>query len=85
MTADAPLILSARERNIVLDLLRQHLPKRKVRIFGSRATGTARPYSDLDLIILGKQPVPAATLAALREASEAPQMESPRKLSLSGA
>ena len=38
-------------------LLRQHVPDRKVLAFGSRATWTAKDYSDLDLAILGDEPL----------------------------
>ena len=37
------------------------MPNRKVWAFGSRATGTTKPFSDLDLAILGDQPLCLAT------------------------
>jgi len=40
----------------------------KVCVFGSRATGKHRPFSDLDLCILGETPVSDATMDSLREA-----------------
>jgi uncharacterized protein len=44
--------LSPEHRRIALDLLVEHLPPGcKVWVFGSRATGRARRYSDLDLAI----------------------------------
>lgn len=39
-------------------------------IFGSRAKGTAKRYSDIDLALIGDQPVPGQTAAALAEAFE---------------
>jgi type I restriction enzyme S subunit len=40
------------DRQLVLDILRAHLPQStKAWVFGSRATGRARRYSDLDLAI----------------------------------
>ncbi len=35
--------------------------------FGSRVTGRAKPFSDLDLAIMGEVAVHAATLAALAD------------------
>ena len=55
---------------IVQSLLQQHVPDWKVVAFGSRATWTARDYSDLDLAILGDEPLPLATAAALAEGFE---------------
>jgi predicted nucleotidyltransferase len=44
--------LPLRERRLVLDILAANLPKgSSAWVFGSRATGRARRYSDLDLAI----------------------------------
>ena len=53
---------------IVTDILRRHVPEHQVWAFGSRATGKAKPYSDLDLAIITDTPLPLAILAALAEA-----------------
>lgn len=42
----------------------------RVYLFGSRADGTARPASDLDLGVLPLAPIPTDALARLREAFE---------------
>jgi type I restriction enzyme S subunit len=55
------------EWQIVRALLERHLPGSEVWAFGSRATGRAKPYSDLDLAILGSQPLPLSTLAELTD------------------
>jgi predicted nucleotidyltransferase len=52
----------------VLNLLAAHAPDCEVRAFGSRVTGAARAYSDLDLAILAPAKIPLTQLAALREA-----------------
>ena len=51
-------------------ILAEHVPECEVRAFGSRATWTAKDYSDLDLAILGKGPLDWATLGHLKEAFE---------------
>lgn len=55
---------------IVQDILRQYLPATTtVWIFGSRATATAKPYSDLDLAIdLDGKPLPLNLYADLAQA-----------------
>ena len=53
---------------IVHSVLRQHVPDREVLAFGSRAIWTAKNYSDLDLAILGDNPLPLDVSAALAEA-----------------
>ncbi len=53
---------------IVQRLLATHVPECEVRAFGSRVTGNAKPYSDLDIVLLGPDRLPLMRLAALREA-----------------
>ena len=52
---------------IVRTVLRQYLPMRRVVAFGSRASWTAKEYSDLDLAVLGDEPLPLDVAAALAE------------------
>ncbi len=56
------------ELSEVRQVLHSRLPGREVLAFGSRVTGTAKPYSDLDLVVMGSEPVDSAQLSALREA-----------------
>jgi uncharacterized protein len=52
MTRSMYIDLPASHRRLVLNILRAHLPPNtKAWVFGSRATGRARLYSDLDLAI----------------------------------
>jgi predicted nucleotidyltransferase len=48
-------------------LLERHVPGRELWAFGSRVNGTAKPYSDLDLVILGSEPLSLSTLADLAD------------------
>lgn len=54
--------------HIVMDILRDHVPRHQVWAFGSRATGKAKRYSDLDLAIITDEPLPPASQAALADA-----------------
>ncbi len=49
-------------------ILSAHLPGARVRAFGSRVTGKARPFSDLDLVVLADE---VFTEPAFREARQA--------------
>ncbi|QDH16977.1 nucleotidyltransferase family protein [Swingsia samuiensis] len=60
--------ITPEERAIVQRILRDIVPDREVRVFGSRVTGKAKPFSDLDLAIMGDEPLPLAVRARLEEA-----------------
>ena len=62
--------LSPAHLAIVERILAEHVPECEVRAFGSRATWTARDYSDLDLAVVGDGPLHWRTLSRLREAFE---------------
>jgi len=53
---------------IVSDLVQRFLPEHQVWAFGSRATWTAKPFSDLDLVVSGDEPLSVMQIAELREA-----------------
>ena len=60
------LDLSPTQLDTVRRILARQVPGREVRAFGSRVTGRAWRYSDLDLVIMGAEPLPALALARLR-------------------
>ena len=60
--------LKPEHHSILCDILATHLPGREVCIFGSRATGAAKPYSDIDLVIMGDEPLQLTTMRILRDA-----------------
>lgn len=62
--------LSSRELQIVHDILQSHIPNREVWVFGSRIGESPKPYSDLDLVVRGDEPLPSETLYALKDAFE---------------
>jgi predicted nucleotidyltransferase len=49
-------------------ILLLHLNGRTVRAFGSRVRGNAKPFSDLDLAVMGETPLDFRQLAALKDA-----------------
>ncbi len=61
----AALDLSPAHLAIVRAILARHVTGRTVVAFGSRTTGTAKPWSDLDLAVLGTEPLPLVVMARL--------------------
>ena len=53
--------------HIVRDILQKHVPGHAVWAFGSRAKGTAKPFSDLDLAVITDQPLSLDLCASLSE------------------
>ena len=49
--------LAPQDLRIVCNIMRRHVPDYEVRVFGSRVTGTAKKFSDLDLVIMSNKPV----------------------------
>lgn len=62
------IILEPNHLQIVKAILKQQIPRRKIVVFGSRANGTPKKYSDLDLCVMGKKPLSLKQQADLREA-----------------
>lgn len=54
--------------SFVRKVLALHVPGFEVRMFGSRVRSTARKYSDIDLVIVGKEAVPERQLSELKDA-----------------
>ena len=65
---NAMIDLEARHLATVRRILRARVPGCEVRAFGSRVTGGARSYSDLDLVLVGDGPLGLAPLGLLEEA-----------------
>ena len=49
-------------------ILKQYVPEAEIWVFGSRVTGTAKDYSDLDLVVLEKEKLPQKQYYQLQEA-----------------
>ncbi len=61
------LDLAPKHLELLLTILRERIPNVRVYAYGSRVTGQARPFSDLDLALEGDAPIPSDRLALLRE------------------
>lgn len=62
------ITLPKAQLKIVTDILLQHLGHTKVCVFGSRATATPKPFSDLDLVIMGDQAIDSKLLFKIKDA-----------------
>lgn len=62
------LAMTAEELSLLQSILKRYVPDFKVWAFGSRVTGTHKPYSDLDLALVGDEPIAIQTRAMLIEA-----------------
>jgi predicted nucleotidyltransferase len=56
---------------LIKDVLSKYVSDCEVRIFGSRLTDKAKSYSDLDLVVIGKEKIKRQTLIRLKEEFEA--------------
>ena len=69
MTRSLPIDFPADHRRLVLNVIRANLPQStKAWVFGSRATGRARRYSDLDLALDAGRRMTLDEIARLTEA-----------------
>lgn len=55
-------------QTIIKEILRKYIPNYEVWVFGSRITGKAKQYSDLDLAIISDQPLDFGQLGEIRDA-----------------
>ena len=62
--------LNSKHLETIQRILAEHVPKCEVRAFGSRVKWAAKDYSDLDLAIVGSEPLSRRQLRQLKEAFE---------------
>ncbi len=62
------LALNQHDLGEVCRILAECVPEYSVCAFGSRVTGKAKPYSDLDLVVLADQPLTLACMASIKDA-----------------
>lgn len=59
--------LTQSQIDILKEILQRLCPEIEVYAFGSRTKGSARPYSDLDLLLVGKQPLGWKKIEAIKQ------------------
>jgi len=62
--------LKEKHREEILCILSRHVPECDVRAYGSRVKGTTKPWSDLDLVVVGPEKLEKRRLFCLQEAFE---------------
>jgi uncharacterized protein len=60
--------LEKRYLDEVVAILQKHAPELEVRAFGSRVSGRARKFSDLDLVLLGTDKLPPRRIENIKDA-----------------
>jgi len=60
--------LTAEHLTLLKTIIAEHLSECEIRLFGSRANGTAKPYSDIDIALKCAEPIDRRTMQRLREA-----------------
>ncbi len=68
-TRERAIELTPAQQNIIENLLQRRLPETEIWAYGSRVKGTAKPWSDLDLVVFANSDQRNA-VAELREAFE---------------
>lgn len=67
-------MLTPEHRALVHDIVERIVPGAEFWMFGSRASGRARPFSDLDLLVTRPQRLSWQQRAALEDAFEASEL-----------
>lgn len=62
-----PIDINPADLETVRQILREKVPELEVRVFGSRASWTARETSDLDLVLMTKEPLDISCMTELKE------------------
>ena len=62
---EPPVDILPKHWEIVRDILQKHVPEYEVWAFGSRTKGTAKHYSDLDLVVISDHALSLAVSASL--------------------
>ncbi len=52
-----PIDIRPDHLQIVLDIIKKHIPNHEIWVFGSRSNGGAKKHSDLDLLVKGVAPL----------------------------
>lgn len=61
--------ITPKHKKLIIELLQRYLPNTPVWVYGSRVKGTARPQSDLDMVVFA-MPAQRLEVSNLKEALE---------------
>ncbi|MBI5813993.1 MAG: nucleotidyltransferase domain-containing protein [Nitrospinae bacterium] len=64
----AKINVNDRDLETVKSILRKYGHDREIWVFGSRLNGSVKKFADLDLAVMGEEPMPISTLAQMKEA-----------------
>ncbi len=67
MNQKPPIDITFEHWKMVKEILEKNVLEYDVYAFGSRVTGKARPYSDLDLAVMTEQPLSSGQYSSLRD------------------
>ncbi|MCX7114516.1 MAG: nucleotidyltransferase domain-containing protein [Gammaproteobacteria bacterium] len=62
--------IKAKDLQTIKTILKHFIPNTPVWVFGSRITAHAKPYSDLDMVIKGKDLIPQQVYYQIKDALE---------------
>lgn len=60
--------LKKEDMDLIMTIIEKHVPDCEVRAFGSRVSGGAREFSDLDLALVGEEEIDRRKIEALKDA-----------------
>jgi predicted nucleotidyltransferase len=62
------MMLTSKHQQMIKEILNEWVPGSRTALFGSRATGTAKKFSDVDLLIYAKRPISFRQMRQLKDA-----------------
>lgn len=62
-----PINLKDEDRDIIRRIMNVYLPDARTYVYGSRAKGAAKPYSDLDLLVRCEQEIEFSQISNTKE------------------
>ncbi len=64
------IAIEKEQLTIIKKILRKYFPQEEIRIFGSRYKHTNKPYSDVDIAIVGNKKIDIQTYGKIKEELE---------------
>ena len=67
ITSLSDVDIASQHMDMINEILRRRLPDREVWAYGSRVSGRSWQYSDLDLVVVGENPLDSVTMWDTRD------------------